>query len=412
MRNTVINPSANVDLTGWAATLAAAGAVSITRLTGAYALGAAFDTYARMTVTSVTTGAVSGTGIVIANPSVTQAAVVPGVPFTVSAYARCSRTREAQIVVTFHDAAGATLNSGSSAPAAITGSAFVRLSVTVTPAAGAVRAYIRVYSTSGSTWAVGDTMDVGGVMVTLAGVVPYFDGDTAGRWWVGTRGAAESAQIDLSVAPNPATGSVVLDVYDGKTALTITRADANGTRTVRARAAGAIANGSGRYTITDREAALSGNVTYTVIDSAGGGVVVATTLATPDAPPRITNVTAPTTAATPLAITGYEATSDSGTVVHWVEGRPDPVVILRPAHTREGTLTALVSDYAAAVALAAVMRPGVLLMLRQGDHPGLDMYFVVTRSTVQPLEQTSDGWAWSVLADYAETAVPTLSLAA
>lgn len=191
-------------------------------------------------------------------------------------------------------------------------------------------------------------------------------------------------------------------------AVTITRVDANGANPVRLQTGQAPI--AGAITVTDYEPAMVGTVRYDVKDSAQVITSASTTLDTPGAQPRIAQVQLPAIAAVPTAVTGYDAARRSATVVHWIEGRADPVVILRPPHTREGTLTAWAGSYAAADTILDVVTPGVVLMLRQADHPGMDMYLAVTESRVTPMDNLVTGWSWAVAATYVEVKAPTSPL--
>lgn len=183
--------------------------------------------------------------------------------------------------------------------------------------------------------------------------------------------------------------------------VTVTRTDANGTDVaVRGFAGWQPVNGA--LTKTDYELAMTGQVTYKVTDSAGQVTTATTTLAMAGAPARIAPITAPSSVVVPKYVTGYEAAAESATVVHWAVDRSDPIVLMRPARTRQGTLTLWASSHAEAVTLWRVVRPGQLLRLRQADHTGMDMSFAVLGSTVEPAELNAAGWAWQLRADYVE----------
>jgi hypothetical protein len=213
----------------------------------------------------------------------------------------------------------------------------------------------------------------------------------------------------LTLTPNTEAATIALVVTGAPAGdVTITRVDANGANPVR-RQTGHVPSGGGIIVI-DYEPAMVGTVRYDVYDSALVTTSASTTLDTPGMLPRIAQVQLPAVVAVPDAVTGYDAARSSATVVHWVEGRQDPVVILRPAHTRQGTLTAWASSYAAGEAILDVLAPGVILMLRQADHAGMDMYLAVIESRVSPLDQLTDGWSWAVNATYVEVKPPTLPL--
>lgn len=241
--------------------------------------------------------------------------------------------------------------------------------------------------------------------VVDAGVAPA----GAARLWLYVQrySAAASGQflyVDAVTVQELATGETFTGRYFETTrdgSVTVTRTDLNGTDAAvrafanRAPAAGALVG-------TDYESALVGTVTYKVTDSAGQVTTAAATLNMVGTRPRVALVQDPQTRVTPPALTGYAATSGSASVVLWPIDRPDPIVLSRPARTREGTLEVRVATYADALAAAAVMAPGRPLRLRQADHAGMDMTFQTLDTTVDPLDQTTEGFPWSVRAPYVE----------
>lgn len=246
-----------------------------------------------------------------------------------------------------------------------------------------------------------------------AGVAPA---NAARVWFYFQRySAAASGQfiyLDCVTVQELAAGETFTGRYFATTRggdVSVTRTDTNGTREVRRLAGQAPVNGA--MTLTDREASLIGAVSYTVTDAAGQTVTASTSaLDTPQRSPRIHQVITPTLVTVPRMLTGYQSTRETATPVHWVEGRSDPVVILRAAKYRAGTLVAYATDYASAAQIDGIARPGWLLMLRQSDHPGMDMYFVTTSSTVEPIELRSGGWVWEVRLEYVEVGYPTAAL--
>lgn len=212
----------------------------------------------------------------------------------------------------------------------------------------------------------------------------------------------------LALTPQPGTASVTLSVTAAPAGpVTLTRTDTNGTAPVRLRTGQAPI--AGAMVVQDNEPALTGPITYQVVDSAGVTTSVSTTLGITGA--RVSSVQLPSLAAVPEQVTGYDSAASSATVVHWPVDRGDPVVICRPARTREGTLTLFASTSAAARVMAGVLSPGRMLMLRQSDHPGLDMYFVPTDRDAEPVQLMAGGrWVWSVSVRYVEVKAPAVPL--
>jgi hypothetical protein len=211
-RNLFRNPTCSVNTTDWTNVANSQGTTTGTREV-AGGLAGVFSTFYRQTWNTITGGAVASTGVIFGSPSTDNVIgpLVPGSPFTLSAYARSSHVgRLAQLVVTLHDAAG-TQNALvlSSAPVDV-GGGWTRISVsTQSVPAGVTRAYARVYATGGTIWAVNDTFDVGGVLANIAGsVLSYMDGDKAASGgltysWVGAAGASASKAVGPTWAKSP-----------------------------------------------------------------------------------------------------------------------------------------------------------------------------------------------------------------
>lgn len=246
------------------------------------------------------------------------------------------------------------------------------------------------------------------------GPAPFddFSGDSPDASWDGTPGASSSTLIRTSLVatPQPATAGVLLQVSDAPDGpITITRTDANGTAPVRVREGQEPIDGA--LTITDYEPALVGTLTYDVLDANAATTTTSTTLEGSATGPVISGVQLPQLVATPPFVTGYEAGRQATSTVHRVVGREDPVVVLGPTTTREGRLSIWCEDHAAAAATAAVLAQARILIFRQSTHAGLDMYFLASSITVDPLDLLDDDrWAWSVACDYVELRSPNLPL--
>lgn len=128
--------------------------------------------------------------------------------------------------------------------------------------------------------------------------------------------------------------------------------------------------------------------------------------------PHLGNVQLPQLRAIPEVVTGYTSSRDSRTTIHRPIGRPDPLAVLGPSLMREGRLETFHRTYESARDLEAVLaaKPGSMVLLRQPTHPGMDMYFIPTRVTIDPRDLARDGWLWRVSCDYVETRSPNLPL--
>lgn len=240
----------------------------------------------------------------------------------------------------------------------------------------------------------------------------------------------------LTLTPDPTRAAVVLLVRGAPAGtVTITRVDANGTRPVRQLPGQTVIGGT--LVAVDYEAALAGRppvtlpaaypgggvypgqviptdpwgdqakplIRYDVLDAAGARTSATTSLTGVDFP-QMQVAQVPQLRRALQSVTGYTAERATTTTVHQVIGRVDPVVTIGKMRLRTGTLTAWCADHAAAQAIEALAGRGQLLLLRQPDHPGLDLYFSTTRTTVAPDSAQTERRRWSVALDYVETAAP------
>lgn len=181
----------------------------------------------------------------------------------------------------------------------------------------------------------------------------------------------------------------------------LTRTDANGVRPVRLLEGQEITDGS--LVVEDAEAALTGAITYQLTSALGAITTASTTLdgvvgyyLHPALHPQWTAVL-------PL-VTGYFATRTAATIVHEVIGRPDPVARLGALRLRRGTLTLWCESYEALTAALDVYRRGEVVLLRQGDYAGLDMYHIATDTQEEGFDPEYRRWRLAVT--FVEVAVP------
>lgn len=213
----------------------------------------------------------------------------------------------------------------------------------------------------------------------------------------------------LSLTVQPATASVSLSVTGAPAGpVVITRTDVNGTNPVRLRTGQTTSGGA--LAIVDYEAALIGGLSYDVVDAANATTSASTSLEGLVSGPRIGAVQLPQLVHAPALVLGYDAARPNPSTVHRVINRPDPVVILATAQTREGTLEVFAVDYEDALALQDVVAQATLFLLRQTDFPGMDMWFLPSTARITPLAETTDGWRWQVSVPYIETRPSSLPL--
>jgi Tfp pilus assembly protein PilE len=141
----------------------------------------------RQTWSTASSGVTGGPNIATAGSS----AVTAGTAYTMSAYARPSKTQSMGVVARWLNVSNGTVGSDiTSSGVQITGASWGRVSFTLTAPATAtqLRYFIAaVPGTGGVLWAASDTLDVDAVMVTEGSTLYTFaDGASAGWTWNGT----------------------------------------------------------------------------------------------------------------------------------------------------------------------------------------------------------------------------------
>jgi hypothetical protein len=106
-------------------------------------------------------------------------------------------------------------------------------------------------------------------------------------------------------------------------------------------------------------------------------------------------------------VTDYDEASESGGSLHEIIGRSDPIANPGALRTRAGNVTLWCSDYTAANAVKSLLRSGETALLRQGDHPDLDLYFTARRVSLSPdPSESTVPRRWSASIEYAEVLAP------
>ena len=152
----------------------------------------------------------------------------PGVPYTVSAYVRCSKSVDVSLQVQFYDGAmSAPSTTGGGPNTSVPANTWTRVSGTVTPGANGTLVQFRWYII-GAGVTVGDTYDVDCVLVEESPVLgSYFDGSTATGFdlnlesaWTGTANASTSVARGLALAEwtNTPNNSRAWQAEDGQSA--------------------------------------------------------------------------------------------------------------------------------------------------------------------------------------------------
>lgn len=211
----------------------------------------------------------------------------------------------------------------------------------------------------------------------------------------------------MTAKPDAATGSVLLEISLTAPALRVLRNDANGIAEVRALAGQFPSPKSGRLILTDYEAAQGLN-TYTLIDG-GKGAAASAVLNIPT--PWLMVPVMPHYARQVDTITGYSAGRESLGAVHQIPGAAAPVANLAPLGLRTGTLDLWAPSLAVARSLETTFDRGEIVLLKQ-RVPGMDMYFVTTKTSITPhtIEGETDT-RWNLAVDYVEVRRPAGALA-
>lgn len=204
-----------------------------------------------------------------------------------------------------------------------------------------------------------------------------------------------TAEDDLAAVLLEVTGAAAGPV-------TIERSDQNGTTDVRLYEDQEPI--SGTLTLRDFEPALFGSVVYTVTDSTTA--TASDTVTTAVAYPVLMAAVLPTARQALVAVTDYGATRDGAGQVHWVKGRPDPLIITSPLRLRDGSLEVWAATYEDALAVQSTAASGEVLMLRQPTFTGMDMYFTPRAISIRPLTAATPESRWQVDITFVEAYSP------
>lgn len=206
----------------------------------------------------------------------------------------------------------------------------------------------------------------------------------------------------LILTTDPSTGTVRLTITPTAAVTRVRRSDANGSADVRTMD-GELPHTAGTVLILDDYEAGHGTTTYTVTTAAGtvtGSVVLALSspwLGTPENPQHSAPVP---------AVLGYGAGSTTRSTVHEPDGRGDAVVIVMGGAKRRGTLTLQGGSYATTLGLLSICQRGQTLMLRQTQHPGMDMYFIAMQAEIVTSRSDGAGSLFDLDIQYLEVARP------
>lgn len=207
----------------------------------------------------------------------------------------------------------------------------------------------------------------------------------------------------LILATDPATGSVRLTINPTTDVTRVRRTDVNGTADVRT-LTGQLPHTAPAELVLDDYEAGHGLARYTVTTIGGtvtGSIVHTLTspwLGTPENPQFSTVVP---------SFQDYGAGIQTLSTVHEPEGRDvSPIVIVRGASTRRGSLRIEGGTYAAALGILRMFQRGQTMLLRQADHDGMDMYFIPMNADIVTVAAAGASSVFDVTANYIEVGRP------
>jgi hypothetical protein len=211
----------------------------------------------------------------------------------------------------------------------------------------------------------------------------------------------------LLLDTDQSTGSIRLTITPTAEITRVRRTDTNGTADVRTLTDQLphpspdvlvlddyeAAHGPARYTITT----AAGTVTGTIVN-----VLASPWLGTPENPQHSVAVT---------SFEDYGSGMQTLSTVHAPEGRDvPPIVIVRGASTRRGSLRVAAGNYVRALKILRIFQRGQTMLLRQPDHEGMDMYFIPMSAEIVTVLAAGKSSIFDVTVSYLEVGRPAGAL--
>lgn len=190
----------------------------------------------------------------------------------------------------------------------------------------------------------------------------------------------------------------------------ITRSDANGAAQVRTREDLYPLPAAERAVIDDFEAA-EGAVTYIISGPYPPGGLTGRGTLTLSGHMKLSGpwlgVPIMQSEAQPLeSVLTYAATVAGRATVHEPVSRRDPIVILRKMSTRRGSMEVWGGRYEATDSILSALTRGEVMMLRQAEHAGQDMYFIAEQASVNTISEDMLETQFSISIEYVEVSRP------
>lgn len=199
----------------------------------------------------------------------------------------------------------------------------------------------------------------------------------------------------------PTVGALRLTLSMDFEVLAITRTDANGTATVRLRD-DVLPSILSPLIVEDFEAS-AGPVSYTISGDVESHTMPAVMVLDS---PWLSVPIMQTYSQRVESVLEYGAELAGRASVIEFPGRRDVVAVLRKMALRRGTMQLWAGDYAGAASIRGVLSRGEIVMLRQPDHAGMDMYFITESASIDPLTTESGASIWAVSVTYIEVLRP------
>ena len=211
----------------------------------------------------------------------------------------------------------------------------------------------------------------------------------------------------LLLTTSAATGANRLTITPTADVLSVRRTDVNGTYDVRTMTGVLPHPAAGGVLVLDDYEAVHGTATYTVAtadQTLTGSIVLdldSPWLGTPEAPQFSAAV---------QSVLDYAAGTATLSTVFEPDGRAAPIVVVRGASSRRGTLRVAGGSYAATLNLLRLCQRGQTMLLRQTDHPGMDMYFIPLNADITTALAAGPASVFDLSVQYIEVDRPLGSL--
>jgi len=211
----------------------------------------------------------------------------------------------------------------------------------------------------------------------------------------------------LTLTTEPDIGANRLTITPTGDITRVRRSDVNGTYDVRTETGQLPHLASEGVLVLDDYEAVHGAASYTVTTTADT-VSESITLALES--PWLGTPEAPQFSAPVRSVLTYAAGAATRSTVHEPDGRGDAIVIVLGSSSRRGTMTVEAGDYPTALNLLRLCQRGQTMLLRQLQHPGMDLYFLPMQADIVTALAAGRESQFDLSVQYIETGRPTGNL--